>query len=201
MRLSCLFLHLLHNHFLFTNVYFVNFLKKKKRENKKTFICQNLVPASHLHSREKCKKFQKLNAPPIPSKLNTAIFPHLQQNRSENQAHCYPKIEEETKSMKIRTMKLREAHVSGDDGESSLCSILWAADAAHIVTASSSDNAICIHDAASPSNAPKFLRNHGEGVTALALSPNSTCLASGSLDHSVKLYKFPGISCYTFGLG
>ncbi|KAH6822323.1 transducin family protein / WD-40 repeat family protein [Perilla frutescens var. hirtella] len=94
--------------------------------------------------------------------------------------------------MKIRTMKLRQAHKSGDNGETSLCSILWAADADHIVTASSSDNAICIHDVASPSNAPKFLRNHREGVTALALTPNSTCLASGSLDHSVKLYKFPG---------
>ncbi|PIN06279.1 WD40 repeat protein [Handroanthus impetiginosus] len=94
--------------------------------------------------------------------------------------------------MKIRTMKLREAHKSGDDGESSLCSILWAANGEHIVTASSSDNSICIHDVVSPSNAPKVLRNHREGVTALALSPNSTCLASGSLDHSVKLYKFPG---------
>ncbi|KAL1554815.1 WD repeat and HMG-box DNA-binding protein 1-like [Salvia divinorum] len=91
--------------------------------------------------------------------------------------------------MKIRTMKLREAHTAADD---SVCSILWASDAGHIVTASSSDNAICIHDASAPSNAPRFLRNHSEGVTALALSPNSTCLASGSLDHSVKLYKFPG---------
>ncbi|KAK6153502.1 hypothetical protein DH2020_013141 [Rehmannia glutinosa] len=94
--------------------------------------------------------------------------------------------------MKIRTMKLREAHNSGDDGESSFCSILWASSGDHIVTASSADNSISIHDAVSPSNAPKFLRNHREGVTALALSPNSTCLASGSLDHSVKLYKFPG---------
>ncbi|KAG6413774.1 hypothetical protein SASPL_126488 [Salvia splendens] len=91
--------------------------------------------------------------------------------------------------MKIRTMKLRETHAAADD---SVCSILWASDLGHIVTASSSDNAICIHDASAPSNAPKFLRNHREGVTALALSPNSTCLASGSLDHSVKLYKFPG---------
>ncbi|KAL0463724.1 UNVERIFIED_CONTAM: hypothetical protein Slati_0260000 [Sesamum latifolium] len=94
--------------------------------------------------------------------------------------------------MKIRTMKLREAHKRGDEGESSVCSILWASNGDHIVTASSSDNSICIHTVASPSNMPKFLRNHREGVTALALSPNSSCLASGSLDHSVKLYKFPG---------
>ncbi|KAL6552609.1 hypothetical protein OROHE_007973 [Orobanche hederae] len=94
--------------------------------------------------------------------------------------------------MKIRTMKLREAHKSSDSGESSLCSILWASTGDHIVTASSADNCICIHDAVSSSNEPKFLRNHREGVTVLALSANSTCLASGSLDHSVKLYKFPG---------
>ncbi|KAK4383334.1 hypothetical protein Sango_2786500 [Sesamum angolense] len=94
--------------------------------------------------------------------------------------------------MKIRTMKLREAHKRVDEGESSVCSILWASNGDYIVTASSSDNSICIHTVGSPSNMPKFLRNHREGVTALALSPNSTCLASGSLDHSVKLYKFPG---------
>lgn len=93
-------------------------------------------------------------------------------------------------------MKLREAHKSDDS--SSLCSVLWDSNGDHILTASSSDNAICIHDAITPSNAPKFLRHHREGVTALALSPNSTCLASGSIDHSVKLYKFPGISSSSF---
>ncbi|KZV16002.1 WD repeat and HMG-box DNA-binding protein 1 [Dorcoceras hygrometricum] len=94
--------------------------------------------------------------------------------------------------MKIRTMKLREAHKNGENEESSFCSVLWDSTADHIVTASSADNSICIHDAVSPSNPPKFLNNHREGVTVLALSPNSTCLASGSIDHSVKLYKFPG---------
>lgn len=98
--------------------------------------------------------------------------------------------------MKIRAMKLREAHKSDDS--CSLCSVLWASNGDHIVTSSSSDNAICIHDAITPSNAPKFLRNHREGVTALALSPNSTCLASGSIDHSVKIYKFPGIFSSSF---
>ncbi|GER46010.1 WD repeat-containing protein [Striga asiatica] len=94
--------------------------------------------------------------------------------------------------MKIRTIKLREAHKSSDGEGSSFCSILWASTGDHIVTASSADNSICIHDALLPGNVPKSLRNHREGVTALALSPNSTCLASASLDHSVKLYKFPG---------
>ncbi|XP_051117098.1 protein ENHANCER OF LHP1 1 isoform X2 [Andrographis paniculata] len=94
--------------------------------------------------------------------------------------------------MKIRTMKLLEAHKSADDGRGAMCSIAWSARGDHLVTASSADNSICIHDVSSPSNKPKCLRNHREGVTALALSPNSTCLASGSMDHSVKLYKFPG---------
>ncbi|XP_071712171.1 protein ENHANCER OF LHP1 1 [Rutidosis leptorrhynchoides] len=92
--------------------------------------------------------------------------------------------------MKIRSMKLREAHKN--NGVSSYCTILWDLTAEHIVTASSSDSVISIHDALLPSLTPKFIRNHKDGVTNLALSPNSTCLASGSNDRSVKLYKFPG---------
>ncbi|KAI3761259.1 hypothetical protein L1987_51671 [Smallanthus sonchifolius] len=87
-------------------------------------------------------------------------------------------------------MKLREAHTN--NCVSSYCTVLWDRTAEHIVTASSSDVSISIHDALLPSIAPKFLRNHKDGVTVLALSPNSTCLASGSSDRSVKLYKFPG---------
>ncbi|KAL4584152.1 hypothetical protein LXL04_008743 [Taraxacum kok-saghyz] len=92
--------------------------------------------------------------------------------------------------MKIRSMKLREAHKN--NGGSSYCTILWDLTAEHIVTASSSDASISIHDALLTSNTPRILRNHRDGVTTLALSPNSTCLASGSNDRSVKLYKFPG---------
>ncbi|XP_065879625.1 protein ENHANCER OF LHP1 1 [Euphorbia lathyris] len=90
--------------------------------------------------------------------------------------------------MRIRTLKLREAHKSS---AASFCSILWDHQANHLVTASSSDPAICIHDPIFLSNVPKLLRHHRDGVTALALSHNSTCLASGSIDHSVKLYRFP----------
>ncbi|CAN1296962.1 Protein ENHANCER OF LHP1 1 [Linum perenne] len=96
--------------------------------------------------------------------------------------------------MKIRTLKLREVHkpnAYGANESSSFCSILWDNQARHLVTASSSDTGISIHDALLPSNTPKVLRHHRDGVTALALSPNSTCLASGSVDNSVKLYKFP----------
>ncbi|GAV56511.1 WD40 domain-containing protein/DUF3639 domain-containing protein, partial [Cephalotus follicularis] len=90
--------------------------------------------------------------------------------------------------MKIRTMKLREAHKAK---KPSFCSILWDLHGLHLVTASSSDPAISIHDPLLLSNTPEILRHHRDGVTALAISPNSTCLASASIDHSVKLYKFP----------
>eukprot|EP00256_Glycine_max_P033285 XP_006578517.1 WD repeat and HMG-box DNA-binding protein 1 isoform X2 [Glycine max] len=93
--------------------------------------------------------------------------------------------------MKVRSMKLKEAHAA-KGGPASFCSVLWDQKAKHLVTASSSDVAVCIHDPLFPSFAPKTLRHHRDGVTALALSPNSTCLASGSVDHSVKLYKYPG---------
>ncbi|GMP33197.1 hypothetical protein CsSME_00006625 [Camellia sinensis var. sinensis] len=92
--------------------------------------------------------------------------------------------------MKIRTVKLREAHKN--NGAATYCSILWDLQAQHIVTSSSSDSSIFIHDPLLLSSPPSILRNHRDGVTSLALSPNSTCLASGSMDHSVKLYKFPG---------
>lgn len=92
--------------------------------------------------------------------------------------------------MKGRSLKLREAHKSS--GAASFCSILWDLRAQHLLTSSSNDLSICIHDPLLPSNSPQILRHHRDGVTALALSPNSTCLASGSIDHSVKLYKFPG---------
>ncbi|ONI08991.1 hypothetical protein PRUPE_5G211000 [Prunus persica] len=95
--------------------------------------------------------------------------------------------------MKVRSLKLREAHkATSSNGRPSFCSVLWDQQAYHVVTASSADPTIAIHDSLLPSSPPKLLQNHRDGVTALALSPNSTCLASGSEDHSVKLYKFPG---------
>lgn len=95
--------------------------------------------------------------------------------------------------MKVRSLKLREAHkATSSNGRPSFCSVLWDQQAYHVVTASSADPTIAIHDSLLPSSPPKLLQHHRDGVTALALSPNSTCLASGSEDHSVKLYKFPG---------
>ncbi|KAK7304216.1 hypothetical protein RJT34_15339 [Clitoria ternatea] len=94
-------------------------------------------------------------------------------------------------AMKVRLLKLREAHAH-KGARPSFCSVLWDQQAHHLVTSSSSDVSISIHNPLLPSATPRFLRHHRDGVTALALSPNSTCLASGSVDHSVKLYKFPG---------
>ncbi|KAJ7956527.1 WD repeat and HMG-box DNA-binding protein 1 [Quillaja saponaria] len=94
--------------------------------------------------------------------------------------------------MKVRSVKLREAHKAASNGRPSFCSILWDQQANHLVSASSADVTIAIHDPLLPSNTPRILRHHRDGVTTVALSPNSTCLASGSVDHSVKLYKFPG---------
>ncbi|KFK33844.1 hypothetical protein AALP_AA5G067300 [Arabis alpina] len=93
--------------------------------------------------------------------------------------------------MKSRSLKLREAHkVSGS--AAAFCSILWDHKAEHFVTSSSSDPSISVHDGLSPSTSPPtVLRHHQDGVTALALSHDSSFLASGSIDHCVKLYKFP----------
>ncbi|KAE8716446.1 Transducin family protein / WD-40 repeat family protein isoform 2 [Hibiscus syriacus] len=92
--------------------------------------------------------------------------------------------------MKIKSVKLRDAHEGSSNA--SFCSILWDLQSHHLVTASSSQPSVSIHDPLLPSHPPRVLRHHRDGVTALAISPNSTCLASGSIDHSVKLYKFPG---------
>ncbi|RID58723.1 hypothetical protein BRARA_F02000 [Brassica rapa] len=93
--------------------------------------------------------------------------------------------------MKSRTLKLREAHKVCGSG-AAFCSILWDQKAQHFVTSSSSDPSISVHDGRSPSSSPPtILRHHQDGVTALALSQDSSFLASGSIDHCVKLYKFP----------
>ncbi|KAI3970779.1 hypothetical protein MKX01_024426 [Papaver californicum] len=94
--------------------------------------------------------------------------------------------------MKARCIKLKEAHKSIINGSVSTCCILWDLKSEHLVTSSTSDTSISIRDSLLPSKPPKLLAHHKEGVTALALNPKSTCLASGSLDHSVKLYTFPG---------
>ncbi|KAJ3693246.1 hypothetical protein LUZ60_008726 [Juncus effusus] len=101
----------------------------------------------------------------------------------------------------VRSFKLREAHKTGNNGAASVCSIVWSHDGSHVATSSASDTAVMIHDlsaAAPPAgrsagvNSPVVLRHHKEEVTALALAPSpGGTLASGSVDHSVKLYSFP----------
>jgi WD40 repeat protein len=120
-------------------------------------------------------------------------------SKTLNTERIKKKISSFSFTMKVRTLKLREAHKSingNNDINPSFCSVLWDQQALHLVTASSSDPSISIHDPLLPSNPPKILRHHRDGVTALALSPNSTCLASGSIDHSVKLFKFPSIALF-----
>lgn len=94
--------------------------------------------------------------------------------------------------MKRTSLKLREAHKG--NGSPAFCSVAWGADGRDLVTASASDPSILIHDASQLSSPPKELQYHKDGVTALALSPDYASLASGSIDHSVKIYSLPGIS-------
>ena len=96
--------------------------------------------------------------------------------------------------MKVKPVKLREAHKNTNNGKPSICSVLWDNKSTHIATSSSSDSSIFIYESLLLSTPLKNLRYHQDGVTALALSPNSTCLASGSIDRTVKLYKFPRLS-------
>lgn len=97
--------------------------------------------------------------------------------------------------MKHRSLKLKEAHKAsgGGGGRAALCSIIWDPEGRHLVTASAADQCVLIHFLDQQSKPPKALDHHKEGVTALAFSPSSNSFASGSVDHSVKLYSFPGI--------
>ncbi|XP_020587260.1 WD repeat and HMG-box DNA-binding protein 1 [Phalaenopsis equestris] len=91
--------------------------------------------------------------------------------------------------MKGRTVKLKEAHRV--NGTASFCSILWDHNGSFIVTACAGDPTVFIHEGGHSAKPAKALRHHREGVTAVALNPTSDTLASGSIDHSVKLYSFP----------
>ncbi|XP_078171253.1 transducin family protein / WD-40 repeat family protein [Carex rostrata] len=97
-----------------------------------------------------------------------------------------------------RLLKLKEAHKSDTPVT---CSVVWAHDGCHLATSCASDTEVLIHDMSAPApgrsgagvvSTPVVLRHHKEGVTAIALGPTSGPLASGSIDHSVKLCSFPG---------
>lgn len=107
--------------------------------------------------------------------------------------------------MKGRAVKLREAHKAGSP---TFCSVAWGPGGQHVVTASAAEVAVLIHDAAAvcagggssgrgsgsaAAAAVATIRLHKDGVTALAVAPGSGgSLVSGSIDHSVKFYSFPG---------
>ncbi|KAK8936893.1 hypothetical protein KSP39_PZI011752 [Platanthera zijinensis] len=91
--------------------------------------------------------------------------------------------------MKGRTVKLKDAHRG--NGTASFCSILWDHNGGLLVTASAADSTVLVHDVGQPSKPAKAFRHHRDGVTAVALNPNCDSLASGSIDHCVKLFSFP----------
>ncbi|KAM4127773.1 hypothetical protein ACJW30_02G114300 [Castanea mollissima] len=80
--------------------------------------------------------------------------------------------------MKVRSVKLREAHKASSfkNGRagSSFCSVVWDQQAHHLITTSVSDPSISIHDPLLPSSAPKILRHHCDGVIAIASTHFST---------------------------
>ncbi|KAF3781211.1 WD repeat and HMG-box DNA-binding protein 1 [Nymphaea thermarum] len=91
--------------------------------------------------------------------------------------------------MKGGKVELREAHKSVD-GAPSHCCLVWDGHGERIVTAGP-DSTVIIHPyPLSSSSSSVTLRQHNYAVTALAVSPNSTSLASAS--RSVKLFTFPG---------
>lgn len=93
--------------------------------------------------------------------------------------------------MKGKTIQMQAAH-QNHDGETSVACVLWDWHAKHLITAGA-DNTILIHSyPSSSSSKPITLRHHKNAVTALAINSNVRSLASGSVDHSVKLYSYPG---------
>ncbi|KAL2629278.1 hypothetical protein R1flu_013964 [Riccia fluitans] len=80
--------------------------------------------------------------------------------------------------------KFSEAH-----GKGTRACILWDIQGTDTVTAGA-DARIIIHKASGESVVPSVL--HQKAVTSLALSPNGLLLASASIDHTVKLYSYPG---------
>ncbi|OAE24832.1 hypothetical protein AXG93_4242s1040 [Marchantia polymorpha subsp. ruderalis] len=87
-------------------------------------------------------------------------------------------------SVSAKHPKFTEAH-----GKGPRACILWDNQGQDIITAGA-DARLLIHKSGGESLTPSVL--HQKAVTSLALSPNGLLLASASLDHSVKLYSYPG---------
>lgn len=88
-------------------------------------------------------------------------------------------------SVSAKHPKFTEAH-----GKGPRACILWDNQGQDIITAGA-DARLLIHKSGGESLTPSVL--HQKAVTSLALSPNGLLLASASLDHSVKLYSYPGM--------
>ncbi|KAJ7538304.1 hypothetical protein O6H91_11G042800 [Diphasiastrum complanatum] len=88
----------------------------------------------------------------------------------------------------------RSAKLQLHDGHNGkgVTSILWDVQAEHLIT-SGSDGRILIHKTGAPLPVLKdTLKHHSAAVTAIAINKQGRNLASGSVDHSVKLYAYPG---------
>ena len=179
--------------------------RRRTTNSSQSKISLNSIPSLVISFSSFCSKSlpgnPKPKTPPFPAK-SPNTHPHKTPTPKIKSTNSHPAKPSQAKpiskaAMKVRSVKLREAHKAASSsngrGGGSFCSVVWDQQAHHLVTASSSDPSISIHDPLLPSSAPRILRHHRDGVTAIAISPNSTCLASGSIDHSVKLYKFPGI--------
>ncbi|EFJ13490.1 hypothetical protein SELMODRAFT_122132 [Selaginella moellendorffii] len=83
-------------------------------------------------------------------------------------------------------LQQRDAHAKGRS------IIAWDKAGKNLVTAGV-DGKVLIHtwDPSVPSAVIATIKAHNAAVTCAALSPNGTVLASGSVDHSVKLYSYP----------
>ncbi|MCO5611416.1 hypothetical protein L7F22_065669 [Adiantum nelumboides] len=73
------------------------------------------------------------------------------------------------------------------------CCIAWDREGAHLIS-TNSRSTIFIHSwpASSPLSPLRRLVHHRSAITGPALSPSGSSLASCSLDHSVKLFSYPG---------
>eukprot|EP00250_Pteridium_aquilinum_P004246 c14470_g2_i1 orf=1-1761(-) len=91
-----------------------------------------------------------------------------------------------------------EAEDAGASGASSsergdgVCCIVWDCEGTHLIS-SNSHSTLFFHTWPPPSPLVPLRRlaHHRSAITALALSPSGGSLASGSLDHSVKLFSYP----------
>ena len=99
-----------------------------------------------------------------------------------------------------RAVSMRDAEEDppSDRGDGRCC-IAWDIEGQNLVTSTSHAHFFFHSSSSSPAPAPLHrLSHHRTAVTSIAVSPSGRSVASGSLDHSVKLYSYPGSEIYLF---